>query len=501
MPDNHDAASTRPRGWTVCRSLVVVFIVATLVRLACLASIPLIITNDGEGYLTWAVSMYEGHWPDIPSVRTPGYSLFLAGVFTIVGITPVAVLVVHHVLGIGTALLVTLLTARLTTPLLALLPGLVASLDPWLLAHENYALSEPLTVFLLTLAVVIALRWAGPRWLAGFVLGVLIGALCLVRPANQILLPFLALAWALNAPANWRRRAIGLVALAIGFGATVWPWLHYNRQRGINGMANGLAGMQWMGLARFQLLDWDYPIGPGLREDLAAFREDPPYWNKLPDLAKRIGAFDERSKLIAAWNRHNQWTYLREYLHAYRYALLWQLNCYADCTPQQYSELMWYVRRVGRDGTNIQVAQPDTPERLEPFVMTARGGLIRPVFRWIGQPEQTLGIPQIPFCLAALLVCGIAALRRNWSVALIMAGTFVFVLIHASTLMHVSRYTMPMWVIWFLALALLPYQIGGLFRRSRARGSSAPGPVEPFPPAPARQHASGDEPPPGHESN
>jgi hypothetical protein len=60
---------------------------------------PLTICNDGVWYIAWARQLLALEPVDWHPARTPGYPLFLAGVFALCGIGPVAVLLAQHALG------------------------------------------------------------------------------------------------------------------------------------------------------------------------------------------------------------------------------------------------------------------------------------------------------------------------------------------------------------------------------------------------------------------
>jgi len=72
--------------------------------------------------------------------------------------------------------------------------------------------------------------------------------------------------------------------------------------------------------------------------------------------------------------------------------------------------------------------------------------------RWAGSGALR-GLPQIPLFLCALGGCGLALLRREWSVAVLLFGTLVFVAAHVALLMPLTRHALPAWTLWYVALA------------------------------------------------
>lgn len=139
--------ATSTAAWS--RPIILVAIVTlagAALRLAMLSALPLIVTPDGswapdnKGYIPWGVALLDlGDFAG-PAVRTPGYPLFLAATFAVLGLSGTAVLVAQHLLGLATVALLTLMAARLSRPAVALVTGLVAALDPWhlLFAHVSH---------------------------------------------------------------------------------------------------------------------------------------------------------------------------------------------------------------------------------------------------------------------------------------------------------------------------------------------------------------------------
>jgi hypothetical protein len=235
--------ATSTAAWS--RPIILVAIVTlagAALRLAMLSALPLIVTPDGswapdnKGYIPWGVALLDlGDFAG-PAVRTPGYPLFLAATFAVLGLSGTAVLVAQHLLGLATVALLTLMAARLSRPAVALVTGLVAALDPWHLLFAHYALSEGLMVFGVTASAAAVLLPRRHGWPQGLIVGALAGATCLVRPTGQLLAPFVALAWLLSAPrpAGARGWLRPLGAVAAGLLATLGPWLAFNHARGVS---------------------------------------------------------------------------------------------------------------------------------------------------------------------------------------------------------------------------------------------------------------------------
>lgn len=442
-----------------------VVVIAVAVRLWFLSSLPLIITNDAVGYLHWGEQLSnELSFAMIPAVRTPGYPLFLGGVFALCGVSAVAVLVAQHLLGCLTAALVTWTAARRVGGRWAVLPGLVFALDPWLLAAANFALTETLSIALVMSATAMILGARRPGVWQAIALGLLLGAACMVRPAFQIIVPFFVLAWAVKILLTSRRWARALIALALSgaaAAAVMTPWVRFNKQRQVDGVAEGYSVFVFKGLLRFGLLDLDYPIEPEIREAFAAYREKRPTWDEMRALVnEHLGGFNGRTDLIRPWIRASILARPGDYLRHCGYTLCWQLNHFSKSFPQPGKEsfLDWTLRRLARDGDGLQFTGDPEHLGMQRFIVHGQDGLLRRLLGWL-ETHSGNGAPQFAIFAAALLATGLSLLRRDWPLLLVLAGTLAFTLAHVMMLFPVDRYLMPMWPIWQIMLVIAPYQI------------------------------------------
>lgn len=169
-------------------------------------------------------------WPDAKSyldaahgvlfastLRPAGYPIFLHLIDAVVpSIT--AIVVVNHLLGLGTAVLLYLALIRVGAPSrVALVPAAVAALGGDAVFLEHSPLSEPLFIFLIALglyAAVRTLRSASLGWPA--LAGAALAACSTVRVVGVVLLP-IAVLWLLLAahgPLRRRLAAAGITAAA-----------------------------------------------------------------------------------------------------------------------------------------------------------------------------------------------------------------------------------------------------------------------------------------------
>jgi 4-amino-4-deoxy-L-arabinose transferase-like glycosyltransferase len=198
---------------------------------------------DSAGYHVRAVNLLEHGMltgaeappfePDV--VRTPGYPVFVAGIYALAGAAPAAVVLAHAVLGALTAALTCALAAGLGLPPAAAgLAGLVVALDPVSVLTANLILTETFYTTLLVAAVASLVRHrrtARGRWLV--LAAVCLGAATLTRPATLFLPWALApLAGLADAGASWSWRRAARVGLPLALGATlvVAPWVYRNHR-------------------------------------------------------------------------------------------------------------------------------------------------------------------------------------------------------------------------------------------------------------------------------
>ncbi len=463
----------RTRKSRLLRSVLVVVGVSAILRLWCLGSIPLIITNDGVGYLTWATEISaNGSLADIPSIRTPGYPLFLAAAFKVFGVSSVGVLVLQHLAGCFTCGLVTYVVGRYAGGYWGLLPGLLCAIDPWLLAIGHYALTESLSIAVVALGMSLALSRRIPFYVSSVLLGLVLGCGGLVRPALQVIVPFFAFASLLRRPVGWRVRTIGAALILIGFALPTAPWMMFNHSRGVSGLASGFSVMQNRGLFRFKLLDPNYPESPEVRAALAKYGDRKRKWGDARRFVSEVAKLDNTASLLPRWNRASILRNPNGYTWHAVHALGWQLNYFPDPKnghpDPKFDWLNASIRRLSWDGNNDWHAEEPKDRGTEIFTTSGRGGPLRIAFGWIGEHLRAggslNGIPRIPLFALTLLGVVLSAFRREWAVTFIFGGTIVHAVAHASLLFPVGRYQMPMWPVWYTSVVISAAQVIWLVR-------------------------------------
>jgi hypothetical protein len=181
-------------------------------------------------------------------MRVPGYPAFLAAVFAFAGNSPRAVMLAQAVLDLATCFLIALVAARLAPEIsrrrVALAGLWLAALCPFTANYAAVALTETLTIFLTTLAILILLETdLGERisvfrdvgltsWLLNpwFLAGLVVGFGTLVRPETPLLLFaagfLLAIKW--WRPVDWPKLLRAGLLLGVGVILPLVPWAARN---------------------------------------------------------------------------------------------------------------------------------------------------------------------------------------------------------------------------------------------------------------------------------
>ncbi|HYE02651.1 MAG TPA: glycosyltransferase family 39 protein [Phycisphaerales bacterium] len=452
-----------PQRLSARRAVYLIALVGAAIRLWGLAALPLVITDDGSGYLHWAQLLVQGQPMEINPLRTPGYPVFLAGCLIAFGDGPVGILLAQHLAGWLATFLVGLVAIRLAGPRIGAALGTLAALDPWLIGFECYLLTEALSVLGMAAAFAIACLGTRPRWAWGGLLGIVLGLTCLVRPSFQIAVPFLALGWLLHSSREPGTRGVRAavapaLALVLAFAVTTGPWLRYNARRGVEGFARGTEVGFWSGMAWAGLLTEELELPPDVRDAHARLREGTLSVHAF--LAQINGWHDaERRRLLARWVRASIAQRPADYAAGVGKALLWQLNIFPVWSGHTYNESAGYVGRVGADGTqwgqvapNLQVTV--NPERLRPLMMHGESGPPGRFFAWL-RVRYVPGFPQAPLFGLAVAAGVVLLARRRFGLALILAGVGALIGIHALMVQPYSRYSLPAWIVLYAAPALL----------------------------------------------
>jgi hypothetical protein len=185
------------------------------------------------------------------NMRMPGYPAFLAVIYSVVGRSDKAVMIVQAILDLGTCVLAAAIAASLAPAskrrLAATVALWMAALCPFTANYSAIVLTEVLATFLTTLALLFIVRLlsdpstdialhsldrravlsGAARWL---VCGLLIGIGTLVRPEAPLIL--VAAAFALNLRwwrrADWSKLALSVSWMIVGLLFALAPWAARN---------------------------------------------------------------------------------------------------------------------------------------------------------------------------------------------------------------------------------------------------------------------------------
>ncbi|MGQ0732060.1 MAG: ArnT family glycosyltransferase [Acidobacteriota bacterium] len=200
---------------------------------------------------------YPGVTPFVPeALRTPGYPLFVAGVYTLAGSSQLAVAIAQGMLFLGICLMVFRLAGRVASRTAALVASTLCAAYAPLPYFGALVLTELWTTFVLTAAILATFRAverSSAPWFAFS--GFLLAYTALSRPVFILLVPCLILAAALLL---WRRDVFGgarqWAPLVVAFVLTVLPWFAYNYRHfnsvtisPAGGIGRGLWESGWQG--------------------------------------------------------------------------------------------------------------------------------------------------------------------------------------------------------------------------------------------------------------
>ncbi|MEM8758271.1 MAG: glycosyltransferase family 39 protein [Planctomycetota bacterium] len=436
------------------RALLIVLAVGSAVKLLAWLTLPLIVTNDGAYYLHWGSQLAGGRWPDLPDTRTPGYPVFVGVATLLFGSSPMGLLLAQHLLGITAAVCAWKIGRDLGGPKTALLAGLAVALEPWLLVLSHYALADAPTAVLL-LAAAACVSGPNPRGPPAALAGALLGAAILMRPASMAWAPGIALVVMLSAAPNWKPRLARLAVLGLAVTITLAPWLAFNANRGVPGLARTEGLALWGGLARSGLLEPESDAIDSLPDDLQQrarrLVDSERSEDALLTLFRDIGRTDRinRGELAAAWSRDSIAADPMGYLRTTGHAALWQSNAMLRSSPYRHDETLWQMRRLGTPETGTAAPNFSTGHDLpvlETYIDTPGVGPLA----WLSRnwPLGRFQWPHVPAAALTLVAIGWLAWRRRWQHAALLAGSFPIVIGHAILLQPFSRYSVSAWLLW-----------------------------------------------------
>ena len=190
--------------------------------------------GDSSDYHGIALNLLAGNgfaiYDSSPTVyRSPGYPLFLAGVYALFGPDPEAALILQALLGGVAGWVVYLLGRRVLGERGAFVGGLFAAAYPHLAFYAGTVLAESLSYLLLAGAIFAAsmLTRGRVRPLVALTVGALMAATALSAPRLAALPVGLAVALVVQR-FGFRELVATLALVAVGYSATLAPWIARN---------------------------------------------------------------------------------------------------------------------------------------------------------------------------------------------------------------------------------------------------------------------------------
>jgi 4-amino-4-deoxy-L-arabinose transferase-like glycosyltransferase len=184
--------------------------------------------SDAAQYLRIAHNFATGHgisdiYPEVvlhaTAFRPPLYPALLGLLFKAFGTYVFVAQAANAVIGALVVVLVDVLVTRIATPRAGLFAAAIVAITPSLVANDLVPLSEPLSLLIFLVAVILLLD---KRWVPA---GVATGLLLLTRPSGPALLAAGAV-W-LVSKVGWRA-AVGFVVAAV---VVVAPWIVRNQMQ------------------------------------------------------------------------------------------------------------------------------------------------------------------------------------------------------------------------------------------------------------------------------
>lgn len=225
--------------------LLLLSLLAVVIRLGYLAEYPNSIMHEDSGpYVDEAERLLEGRETETGQMpgRAPGYPLFLAAIISLISPNLLYTIGIQHLLGTGTALVLTLSLRLIGVGRLLSYGFFIAVAFAHRMIHYDNTIGvETLAVFLIAttflLVTGMVLRRWNP-WLCATTIGLFFGYLIIVRSAT-FFIPFVFALWLILPTAaqfcpNWRRR-LALVAIILippvsaVVGMVQWNKAHYGR--------------------------------------------------------------------------------------------------------------------------------------------------------------------------------------------------------------------------------------------------------------------------------
>ena len=212
--------------------LVIIIALAVVLRLMYLVLFGNTLSMQTSGYDDYAVNLIAGHGytrfadfhPD--SDLPPLYSFFLAGVYLILGRSPIPVAFIQIGFDVITILAIYAIGTRIMGRAVGLLAAAFFAFYPYLLFQDLTVNDTAIFIMLLAVGIWAAYHIEKPQdWRWAVVIGFCFGLAALTKSMVILMLPLLALAWLWR----WKLHAVKpILTMSLLFLLVIAPWIIRN---------------------------------------------------------------------------------------------------------------------------------------------------------------------------------------------------------------------------------------------------------------------------------
>ncbi len=196
--------------------------------------------TDSLEYHTAAITILEEHRFALENgappeaLRTPGYPLFVAGIYAIFGYHPWIVLLFQIILDTLACFLLFRAFSRIFNSHLAYIAAIIYAIDPYVIMYDSFLFCDSFFVFLLITGLFIfsyivqAQRSNKKHLFLIFLMGLLMGIMSMVKPI-ALYLPLVIIIYSMMASRSHRLNSVKhSLLILLGFGIIITPWIFRN---------------------------------------------------------------------------------------------------------------------------------------------------------------------------------------------------------------------------------------------------------------------------------
>jgi len=218
------------------RIFLLLVAVSLFARVAVLVVFGAVVARDTAGYTLPAINIVSGndYFKGLETevfLRTPGYPVFLAGIYAVAGRTNFVVALLQQIMVLMAGIFVFMAGRRAVGELPALIGVGIFLFNPYSIVFPNFIMPEHISIFTLSasiLLLLLAMQRNQPHLF--FASGLLLGYHILCKP-SELLLPLVFLVPLCMNHTSLKRAVRFFLLLSLGVVLVVLPWLWYNYAR------------------------------------------------------------------------------------------------------------------------------------------------------------------------------------------------------------------------------------------------------------------------------